>query len=296
MRGYTLIPTYDTKKNQSQEELQQKMAALLTVTQSNASEDSPAQEIIYLKCKYCEGIYKSFDHSKQQHPPPPDEMPHDQYPNGCPNPLPRACYNCFIPFIPTLFSNSQLIKMDEGLPARCKVCIQCFLTTKRYPSPPPDPQNIDEMLTDAVQSADVERVRELLAQGANPNYVRRRYVRDCHFRYRLAYHADGTSMPEVDVECFQPTTPLKLVGFRISDCMLKEVDLWRFKEVADLLIANGADAKPALAIMENRYGTWEESGEENEDEEEEANGISVAFCAVFATVFRAATATTNGEL
>ena len=185
--------------------------------------------------------------------------------------------------------------MDQGLPARCKECVQCYETTKRYPSPPPDPKSIDELLTEAVQNADVpvERVQELLAQGANPNYVRRRYVRDRSFKLSLVYRADGIPMPEEDEECKQPTTPLKLVGFRISDCMLQEADLWRFKEVADLLIAYGADAKPALAIMENRYGTREESNEENE---EEASGYSKAFCAVFDTVHRAAIATTNSEV
>ena len=250
------------------------------------TEHSSQQELLFLKCIFCGELY--------QFEPTSDEVPsHDEHPNGCPNPLPQRCYNCFTPAtIPTLFSNSQLAKMDYGLPARCKECVQCFLSMKRYPSPPPDPKSIDELLTEAVQNADVpvERVRELLVQGANPNYVRRRYVRDRSFKLSLVYGADGIPMPEEDEKCYQPTTPLKLVGFRISDCMLKEADLWRFKEVADLLLAYGADAKPALAIMENRYGTWVEFNEVKEDESYE---ISKAFSAVFDTVYRAATATTN---
>ena len=274
------------------------MAAHLLSAELTKEEETTEQEIIHLKCKYCGEIYKFS---------PPDEIPHHEHPNGCPNPLPLACYNCFTPATDrTLFSNSQLANMDEGLPARCKECVQCCERTKRYPTPPPDPLSIDEQLTIAVANADepVDKVRELLAQGANPNYVRRRYVRDHNFGLSLAYHADGSSMPEIDEECFQPTTPLKLVGFRISDCMLTEADLWRFKEVADVLIEYRADAKPALKIMENRYGKWEENeeekeqqqGEEHVDNDEGRKGVQVAFCAVFATVFRAATAATNSEL
>ena len=36
---------------------------------------------------------------------------------------PRACYSCCRPANPTMFSNSQLAKLEDGVPARCKECI-----------------------------------------------------------------------------------------------------------------------------------------------------------------------------
>ncbi len=46
---------------------------------------------------------------------------------------------------------------------------------------------------------------------------------------RPVFDPDGQPLPEADPEFLQPTTPLKLVGFRLSDAMLGEAELWRFK-------------------------------------------------------------------
>lgn len=190
--------------------------------------------------------------------------------------------------------------MENGHPARCSACVQSFASTKQYRSPPPAEKTIDEQLTEAVGQANVEGVHSLLLSGANPNCVRQLHV--LH-RNRLcpAYHADGSPMAETDPECHQPTTPLKLVGFRISDCMLTGEDLWRFKQIADLLIAHGGDARDALALMTNRYGEWTAEDAQKHDDESQGMGgdsgkqkarfavdYAYGFASVFATVAEAA--------
>jgi hypothetical protein len=55
----------------------------------------------------------------------------------------------------------------------------------------------------------------------------------------------------------QPTTPLRLVMFAISDCMLDDDGLKQFAEIATLLVRRGADPQPAMAIAEDRYGKYD---------------------------------------
>lgn len=99
-------------------------------------------------------------------------------------------------------------------------------------------RDYNEELMDAVSSHNIEAVKYCLAQGADPNY---------------------TMIPDREYpdDVIQPTTPLKLVMFRISDSFLDDNDLKQFKEITKILLSLGADPKPAMQIAEGRYGRFD---------------------------------------
>lgn len=104
-------------------------------------------------------------------------------------------------------------------------------------------RNINEELMDAVSGYDLQAVKNCLESGADPNYT----------LFKDEVEPDGL---------IQPTTPLRLVLFRISDCMLDDYALKQFTKIAKLLLSYGADPKPAMQIAEARYGKYNpEAGE-----------------------------------
>jgi hypothetical protein len=94
---------------------------------------------------------------------------------------------------------------------------------------------LNEALMKAVEEHDVVGVKNCLAGGADPNYARTWGEDDTH----------------------QPTTPLRMVVFRISDNLLEDADLKLFAEIANLLLHYGADPKPAIQLAELRYGKYD---------------------------------------
>ncbi|MEW6469987.1 MAG: hypothetical protein AB1458_13750 [Bacteroidota bacterium] len=95
-------------------------------------------------------------------------------------------------------------------------------------------KDINEALMDAVADCKMEEVKRCLEQGADPNYFRP--VGDNHM---------------------QPTTPLRLLMFRLSDSLLEDHHFPKLAEIAKLLLKYGADPKPALEIAEHRYGKYD---------------------------------------
>ena len=89
-------------------------------------------------------------------------------------------------------------------------------------------------LTEAVSSLDLPRVDALLAAGADPNAVR----------------APGGE------ESFQPDSPLKMVMFRLSDCLLDDRARHTLAKIAAALLGHGADPAPAMALACARYGDY----------------------------------------
>ena len=89
----------------------------------------------------------------------------------------------------------------------------------------------------AVEYHRVQAVQDCLGSGADPNYVQL---------------WEGNSEN-------QPTTPLRMVMFCISDALLEEDDLKQFAEIAALLLHYGADPKPAMKLAEARYGKYDPS-------------------------------------
>ena len=92
---------------------------------------------------------------------------------------------------------------------------------------------------DAISSHDVELVDDYLKAGADPNHNIEEQYRDYN----------------VGIE-HQPTTPLKMVVFCISDALLEDPAWDEFLQITKLLLTAGADPKPAIALSESRYGTY----------------------------------------
>ena len=104
--------------------------------------------------------------------------------------------------------------------------------------------NLNEQLLDAVTYHRVADVKRLLEQGANPNYT-------------------SSQDPLYPDTILQPRSPLTMVMFRISDADLSDAGLIAFKQIAQLLIAHGADTKPAMQMGQERYGKYNPAGERN---------------------------------
>lgn len=94
----------------------------------------------------------------------------------------------------------------------------------------------NEALMEAVSFHNVKAVQAWLEKGADPNYIK---------VYETEYPQN------------QPTTPLRMVMFCISDNLLEEDDLKQFAEVATLLLQHGADPEPAMQLAEIRYGKYD---------------------------------------
>ena len=199
----------------------------------------------YLRCVYCGQFYPMESPSDQG-------LRHDQYPNRCPViPLTdddsSPCYSCN--------SSTNLISQSQrsryGWKARCKKCIDSHIVT-RFEHFPYD-NDIIELLHDSVGRAHIQSTGKLLRKGADPNGKRQLTMYDeLSSRGVRVWNADGSPYPDTEID--QPTTPLKLVVFRISDCLLEDADLERFRSVAKLLINAGADRNEAISFAKHRYG------------------------------------------
>lgn len=111
---------------------------------------------------------------------------------------------------------------------------------------------LDKQLMKSVSGIDRSTVEQLLFSGANPNYCRQESVVK-HGRLIWVYDADGTPIPESD--CGQPSTPLKLCVFRMSDCRLGIEERQTLVEIAELLIQRGANRSGVAEFFRSRYGT-----------------------------------------
>jgi hypothetical protein len=105
-------------------------------------------------------------------------------------------------------------------------------------------QTKNENLMEVVASHNIQAVQDCLQQGADPNYT----------RFKDEEEPNGY---------IQPTTPLRLVMFCISDALLDDNSLKQFAEIAKLLLQYGADPKPAMEIAEWRYGKYDPNAEES---------------------------------
>lgn len=224
----------------------------------------PIAALPHLRCRFC-GVLFPLSAAPR----------HDDHPLLCPAPL-SGCFSCGAPLDASSASASQRARAAEGSPARCAACVAAGVRARHELYPPPAPPTPQEALEAAVSDGDVGLVRAALAAGADPSAPRQAGVA-VRGAWRLLFDSRGAPLPEDDPEDSQPTTPLKLVGFRISDSCLDEEGLLRFLDVARELIAAGARAVPALRHMERRYGAF--------DPNTPGEG---AFSAVFAAVHKAA--------
>ena len=89
---------------------------------------------------------------------------------------------------------------------------------------------------------DLQGLAECLAKGADPSY----------WQYPDDQETSGL---------MQPTTPLRMVMFRISDNDLTDEGLRTYAAIAKLLVEHGADARPAMDYAERRYGQYDPNAE-----------------------------------
>lgn len=96
-------------------------------------------------------------------------------------------------------------------------------------------KTLEAALLDGVFSHDVALVGRCLEGGADPD--------------------GGTVVGKESTQsALQPDSPLKAVIFCISDALLDERGLEDFRQITELLLANGADPGPARAMARQRYG------------------------------------------
>ena len=171
----------------------------------------------------------------------------------CPTPDVEQPIHCYACGEEAIFSGSQAKK---GSHARCQACVVAnktarfapFLQQARYGEP--------TGLIQAVEAIDLTRVLTLLEQGAQADEARQLLIPDPLLGLRAAY-LEGLKVPEDDP--IQPSTPLKMAVFRMSDCMLDEARRRELLDISRALLRHGAPPAPARRLYEDRYGMPDET-------------------------------------
>ena len=126
--------------------------------------------------------------------------------------------------------------------------------------------NLNKELYESVCSINLQKVKQLLKNHADPNYIRQAqyYARlnrvseaneiydDEKGKWCDSYYNNGSEIP--DMELNQPTTPLKLCVFRFSDCLLSNSEQSELIQIAKMLIKYGAHTNDVLEYYIYRYG------------------------------------------
>jgi hypothetical protein len=206
----------------------------------------------YFKCKYCSLLHHFIDLNNHN--------------DNCINNFDNgkgilSCYSCGNENGD--YSSSQL--NSKGSYARCKDCVLnnkvdkyekyghlygLFMNPNEIKF-----KHINDHLNYSVNTLNINNVKQLLDQDADPNYIRQDSFKHGSVNVNW-YLNDGTEKPEIDET--QPTTPLKLCVFRISDCMLTDENSQAIVEIAKVLIQNNATKIEALEYFKYRYGVREE--------------------------------------
>ena len=96
-------------------------------------------------------------------------------------------------------------------------------------------------LLDAVSAIDVAAVHRLIAADPSPSLNAQRPAAEYTRRVEQKY---------------QPDTPLKMVVFRASDCLLSAHQHAQLSEITSALLLHGADPRPALELAALRNGAY----------------------------------------
>lgn len=88
---------------------------------------------------------------------------------------------------------------------------------------------------EAVEKINLQRVKQLLSRGADPNHAR-------------DFEIDKDRPPD------QPSTPIRMAVFRWSDCMLEDKEREEVVEIYRVLVESGGDRVDALGYARRRYG------------------------------------------
>ncbi len=204
----------------------------------------------YIKCKYCAQVCKlDSDHVENC-------VINWNDSSGL-----KACFSCGNPN--SSYSKTQL---ELGFRARCINCVKNKIHSKYEPnihlykklvgdSKNISMLNINKQLEYYVGEYNVEKVRELLIQGANPNYCRQASIYLNNFdRHVFIYDEFGNEIPESDNEFLQPINPLRLCIFYLSNMLNSYEDLKKIIEISKNLIKFGADKSDGLKYFRELYG------------------------------------------
>ncbi len=244
-----------------------------------------SEENVYLMCPYC-GVLFSFAQAHETKL----EQSHIKNCTGTYDPAVGItnCYSCGK--TDGSYTNSQIAKEHK---ARCKECIGSdnknrfgqwdYLATGGPWEPEPNPHKPpNHKLTHWVSEGKVDQVHKQLELGADPNYIRQDYVAnhwpeyDIYIRSLHLFDANGNEIPEEDTE--QPTTPLKLCIFSLSNCMNSEQDDMNYCKIAQLLIDYGAEKTHALEYYLYRYGNpYENVSLEEQDDNYKSNPYVILY-------------------
>jgi hypothetical protein len=204
----------------------------------------------YIICPYCKILTNEIEH-----------------PNRC---IPEEsetllCYTCFKPN--KSYSSKQLTK---GVMAKCKDCVEDGKTTRytRYGlyygsswGSGPFTFNVNKKLYFFAGELEVEKVRNLLEAGADPNYIRQKTISSNvvpGYKEVYVYNKHGEVIP--DLEPNQPTTPLKYVIFRVGHPDIQQNYSEEIIEIIKLLLEKGANRQEGLDYFNNRYCLDEPKG------------------------------------
>ena len=154
------------------------------------------------------------------------------------------------------FTKTQIRKI--GL-ARCINCVKNNITYKSHKYLnllPHDTYHTTGMnLYTAVCNCNILKIKQLLENGADPNYTRLKTLWN-GFQWVQSYTQHKEPVQDDSDHCIQPTQPLTAVVFRISDCLLSKHELNIYNEIAQLLIAYGANKYYAIEMIKHRYNIY----------------------------------------
>ncbi len=100
-------------------------------------------------------------------------------------------------------------------------------------------KELNKLLRNAICERNYSEVKKLLESGADPNY-----------------QLSEEEYIDYDDYKYQPFSPLRLLVFIISDCLIGDNELEVDAKVASLLLKFGADAQSAMDLAESRYGKF----------------------------------------
>jgi hypothetical protein len=94
---------------------------------------------------------------------------------------------------------------------------------------------------------DLERVIELLAEGADPGIPSVEYDWRLSLLHPIIYNDDGTY-------CRANMSAICTLVFCLSDCLLTDKDYDILVQILEIFIARGVDTTSALQLFHDRYG------------------------------------------
>lgn len=209
----------------------------------------------YMKCKYCGKLY--VDHDINDHM-------NNCYPNWNDITGLMSCFSCGKLYSEnsSLFTKSQLNKQQL---ARCQLCIKNKITNK-YAKYIHDYKNmlanmdntslnkqLEYYIIHYTEIFDIEHIRKLLNNGANPNYIRQASSNNLNEFNVLLYDRNGFEKEDVD-NYLQPITPLRLCVFFLSNCHNNEINYQQLYEIANLLVEFGSNKQDSYNYYKLLYG------------------------------------------